>query len=254
MSAFATTGGSPHDVWVSSQLGLPAVTRWSKYVDAGRTRKQDSLQYSYGVAVLRKIFVERMRPYPKLGGELIVTALLLHDHGEGELGRDTLSVDKTDRGDLDEHFAFRKRLGPERLEAFGALHAARLLQFVSRSRDGLPEDARRVVDAPAAAKRWEAQAFDALERWGFLLFAPEQYLERGNEVILTRVLRNRAPKLDRRAREPYGFREVDPMEAEAGTVHEPRPAGPSSRRIRTLRWKNGAAPDRSVLFFFHGLR
>lgn len=196
------------DAWGSGQLGLPAVMRWSKNAGAGRARKQDSLQRSYGIAMLGKIFLERMRPYLKLDGELIVTALLLHDPGEEELGRDALDVDKTDQGGLDEYFAFRTRFEPLGPDVFDALHAAYLLQFVFKGREGLPEDARHIVDALAVAKRWEAQALDALERWDLVLFALEQYRELGDEVGLTRVLRDQTPKLERYARDLHGFREV----------------------------------------------
>ena len=45
----------------------------------------------------------------------------------------------------------------------------------------------------------EALVFEAVERFDYVLYALEQYLERGNEKILVQVLRNRVPRLDRLA-------------------------------------------------------
>lgn len=200
--------GTTLDVWKSGQEGLPLVPRWSKYVgkDQG-VREQDSLKHSYSLTVLGTIFLERMRDCQPLDGELLLSALLIHDHGEGEVGRDTLYLDKTAEGDLAEYLAFRKRyepLGPD----FRAFHRAFLLQFAAKDPPGFPDDAKRVMADLRSGRMPEALAFDALERWDYVLYALEQYFERGNEKILVQVLRNQVPKLDRLCGELHGLRQV----------------------------------------------
>lgn len=197
------------DVWKSGQEGLPTVPRWSKYIgrDQG-VREQDSLKHSYSLTVLGLIFLERMKRYQPLDGEMLLTALLLHDHGEGEIGHDTLYLDKTAEGDLAEYQAFRKRyeaLGPAEFEAF---HRAFLLQFAIKDPPGFPVDAKKVMATLRIGRRPEALAFDALERWDYILYALEQYVERGNQKILVQVLRNQVPKLDRLCSDLHGLREA----------------------------------------------
>ena len=201
--------GMTLDVWKSGQEGLPLVPRWSKYVGKEQgVRAQDSLKHSYSLTVLGAIFLERLRPFQPLDGELLLTALLLHDHGEGEIGRDTLYLDKTAEGDLAEYQAFRKRYETLGAAEFAVFHRAFLLQFAAKDPPGFPEDAVRAMAALRSGRMPEALAFDALERWDYVLYALEQYFERGNEKILVQVLRNQVAKLDRLCVELHGLRQA----------------------------------------------
>jgi hypothetical protein len=197
------------DIWKSGQEGLPTVQRWSKYVGKEQgVRAQDSLKHSYSLTVLGLIFLERMKHYQPLDGEMLLSALLLHDHGEGEIGRDTLYVDKTAEGDLAEYQAFRKRFESLDQAEFDSFHRAFLLQFAAKDPPGFPDDAKKVMAALRIGRLPEVLAFEALERWDYVLYALEQYIERGNVKILVQVLRNQAYKLDRLCSDLYGLRQT----------------------------------------------
>ena len=192
--------------WKAPQVGLPKVIRWAQYVADGNVRRQNTLQHSLAITILGAIVIAQISAASaaELDGELLLTALAIHDEGEGELGRDTLWKDKSTEGDLAEYLAFRKRhemLGP----AWRSLHVAFLLQFCLKNPSEFPEDAREIMEDLATTHRYEALAFEALEKWDYLLYAFEQYLERGNEKILAEVLRNHVPGFDRLATELPGF-------------------------------------------------
>ncbi len=197
------------DVWKSGQTQLPSVVRWSKYIDKDQgARKQDSLQHSYSLSVLGVLMLARLRRQGMLDEVLVLTALLLHDHGEGEIGKDTLYVDKSTEGDLAEYLAFRARYGRLSPEEFTFVHRAFLLQFALKDPPEFPEDARAIMRCLRLDHRADCLAFDALERWDYVLYALEQYAERGNEKILVQTLRNQLPKLDLLARDLPGFRQA----------------------------------------------
>ncbi len=198
------------DVWRSGQIALPQVQRWSKYVhdtETNGTRSQDALQHSYSLVTLGIIFLRLMRPYLEgLDAELVLTALHVHDHGEGELGVDTCYIDKTEEGDLNEYLAFLKRYS--RLSdagTFDHFHRAFLLQFARKNPKSFPPFARAAMKNLRQNYPQEMLAFEALERWDCLLFPLEQFAERGNAKVLVQVLRNQLPHLDRLAQELKGF-------------------------------------------------
>ena len=192
--------------WQAPQVGLPEVVRWAQYVADGNVRHQNTLQHSLAITILGAMVIAQIRAASaaELDGELLLTALAIHDEGEGDLGQDTLWKDKSAKGDLAEYLAFRKRyemLGP----AWRSLHAAFLLQFCLKNPECFPEDAREIMERLSATHRYEALAFEAIENWDYLLYSFEQYLERGNEKILVQVFRNQAPILNRLAAELPGF-------------------------------------------------
>lgn len=194
------------DVWHSGQVLLPGVLRWSKYVErAEGARRQDSLQHSFSLTLLAKILIERLRPHVTLDSELLLTAALVHDMGEGEIGQDTLYIDKSVERDLREYQAFVSRftqLPNAELEAFCR---AFLLQFALKSPKGFPPAACAIMDELARTRRTEALAFEALERWDYVLYALEQYRERENAMILVQTLRHQIPHLRALAIELPGF-------------------------------------------------
>jgi hypothetical protein len=54
----------------------------------------------------------------------------------------------------------------------------------------------------------ETLAFEGIERWDYILYALEQYRERGNEKILVQTLRHQIKPLNVLARELPGFGDV----------------------------------------------
>lgn len=196
-------------VWGAGQKNLPEVVRWKKYrnVDPG-VERQDSLMHSYSITLLGSMFVEMLRPYVDLDEALLVNALLIHDHGEGELQKDTHYIDKTSQGDVEEYHAFFERFKNLPPELLAKYQEAFLLQFALKEDERFPLDARVVMRELAVTRRNEALAFDAVERWDYVLYAIEQFEARGNKEILTQVLRHQVPHLRRLADELPGFRET----------------------------------------------
>lgn len=200
-------------VWKSGQVGLPRVQRWSKYMEdaeCGVTRPQDSLQHSYSLVTLGIIFLQRIRPHlPHLDAEMLLTALHVHDHSEAELGMDILYVDKTEAGDLNEYHAFVKRFaGLCDSPTFRHFHRAFLLQFARKNPAIFPPKAQAEMAYLRRHFLREIIAFEAVERWDYLLFPLEQYMATGNAKMLVQVLRNHAGHLSRIAIELPGFGET----------------------------------------------
>ena len=194
------------DVWRSGQIGLSQVPRWGKYVERDQgARPQNSLQHPYALVLLGKILLERLRRHVELDGELVMTALLVHDHGEGEIGHDTLYIDKTVGGDVQEYLAFVRRYRQLDYDVFEVFRRAFLLQFVLKRPEAFPFEAREIMRVLRRDRYKEALAFEAIEYWDYVLYALEQYCERSNARILVQVLRNIAPHLDRLAGQLPGF-------------------------------------------------
>ncbi|PKM88565.1 hypothetical protein CVU83_01515 [Candidatus Falkowbacteria bacterium HGW-Falkowbacteria-2] len=194
------------DVWLAAQTILCGVVRWSKYENTF-IRRQDDLQHSYSASILAKIFVEKLNPYffPALDKELIISAFLVHDHGEGELKRDICYGSKPANCDLEEYQAFVKRysqLGPA---VFPSFERAYLLQYALEYKPDFPESAKAIMRDLAVDNGYEALCFTAIEIWDYLLYALEQDAAKTHNVILEEVLRNQVPRLDELAAKLPGF-------------------------------------------------
>ncbi len=188
------------ETWRSGQIGLQAVPRWSKYNKPddphGGVRSQNSLQHSYSIVLLGRVVMQALRTKRvDIDGELLLTALHLHDHGEGELGQDTLYIDKTSDQDAREYLAFVKRFKMLPHAIFAPLEIAFLLQFAVKNPDAFPDHARTVMSAIVAAHPTETLLFDFIERLDYVLYAIEQFRDRNNARILVQVLRHQLPKL-----------------------------------------------------------
>ncbi len=187
-------------VWMSGQIGLPKAQRWKTYDTAehGGIRHQDSLQHSYSIMVLARILIHYLRREGvKLDSEFFLTSVMLHDHGEGELGFDVVYIDKTPSDDLNEYLAFRKRFETLEPDLYAEFEQAFLLQFAAKDSVIFPDQARRVMAKLREERPVEILAFEGLERWDYLFFPLEQWAERGNKRILVQVLRNQMPHMDR---------------------------------------------------------
>ncbi len=197
------------DAWKSPQVKLPEVVRWKKYIDKDEgTRPQNTLQHSHSIVLLGSIVLEKLRPYVDIDGRFVLTALNVHDIGEGEVGMDTLYFDKNVSADLQEYVGFRKLYEILGQPVFDYLNKAFLLQFALKNPPEFPEDARKVMDVLSKENKLECLIFEALERFDYILYAMEQYLEKGNRKIAVQTLRNQIPHLDRLSGEIPGFRET----------------------------------------------
>ncbi len=194
------------EIWRAGQTQLPEVRRWATFEEKQGTRRQNTLQHTYALAIFTIIFLERVRPFlAHLDEMLVLQAVVLHDHGEGELGRDVLYPNKSSDHDLAEYKAFHKRFRP--LREFRSHHEAYLLQYCLGDHQHFPREAQRILRRLAKKKRNEAWAFQAIENFDYLFYAVEQYKESGNKDILAHVLGNVAPKLDKLVEEVAGFAE-----------------------------------------------
>lgn len=195
------------EAWKTPQVGLDEVPRWKKYIDKGEgVRRQNSLQHSLSITILVAIMRARLRIYlPFLDWLLVTTAVAIHDVGEGIIKKDTHYIDKTLEGDLAEYLAFRRHYEPLGNGVFSPLHRAFLLQFARKNPEIFPDDARQIMGDLAREHLMEAFMFDAIERWDYLLYAFEQYHERGNKKILVQVLRNNIAAIQDISRNLEGF-------------------------------------------------
>lgn len=198
------------DVWRSAQISLPSVRCWPSFDPEknGGIRIQDLLQHSYSLVLLGRIFVSLLRPHLALDEELLLTALLLHDQGKAENGFDTPRPSKSDWTERREYALFFERYGlfPEPIKT--ALQRAFLLQSALMMTERFPEDARTILNDLRISRPMEILAFDAIERWDFVLYALEQYRERKNDIVLTRVLQHHAGRLDELVNLLPGFGET----------------------------------------------
>ena len=187
--------------WSRPQQSLSKVIRWKKYVKRG-SRPQDTLQHSYSFALFALCLFPRLRAYVSFDETLILKAVLLHDIGEGEINADMLYIDKSHNGDVAECAAFLNRFGnsfgEEGREAF-------LLQFATKAAHmaHYQDELYHLL----GRRQVESLVFEAIERFDYLLYALEQWIERKKVKILVQVLRNQVPHFDRLCLKLPGFRE-----------------------------------------------
>ncbi len=186
--------------WSRPQQSLRKVIRWGKYVKRG-SRRQDTLQHSYSFALFALCLFPRLRMHVSFDEHLVLKAILLHDIGEGEVKGDTLYVDKNHEGDIAECAAFLNRFG----DSFGREgREAFLLQFAPKAaRMAHYEEELKIL---FERRSIESLVFEAVERFDYLLYALEQWVERRQVKILVQVLRNQAQHFNRLSLELPGFR------------------------------------------------
>lgn len=195
------------DLWLTTQTIFHGVYRWGKYKETG-IRLQDDLQHSYSGSILAKIFMLKIDSYnPGLDKDLVVTAFLIHDHGEGELKRDICWDFKESSDDIDEYYAFTKRYNQLGEEIFAVLERAYLLQYALKERLDFPQRSQVILRDLAKNNYYEALAFSAIEIWDYLLYALEQNQTRANPIILFDVLKNQLPRMNALAEKLPGLKQ-----------------------------------------------
>lgn len=185
------------DIVLTAQIIFKGVYRWGRLGKG--VRRQDVLQHSYSITILARIIVEKLEHYLSLDKDLIMTAFLVHDHGEGELKRDICQGDKNKEGnddDLREYFAFVKRYEQLEPEIFRVFHRAFLLQFCLKDYNGFPKEAVEIMEGLAITNNFEALAFRAVELMEYLLYAMEQDKKGNRPGLLLGVYENNIPELE----------------------------------------------------------
>ncbi len=198
------------DVWSGIQVRMPKVIRWGRFIEKNdELRKQDCLQHTIALSVLGNIMITMLSKYVDLDKHLLLTAFLIHDLGEGELGRDIVLAEKNVEADddLDEYLAVRNMFSFLPKEAFDEFHRAFLLQFCLEEHKGFPSDAREIMAELAETRKMEALAFYAIERWDYFMYAFEQFQKNNDRHILHVVIGGHGNELERINLELPGFKE-----------------------------------------------
>lgn len=190
-------------VWLSAQVTLPQVIRWSKYVNRGNVRTQNTLQHTHSIVTLGTIMIPDL--HPDLDELLLLKALHFHDEGEGLVGIDTHYIDKTTMGDVNEYRAFVNHYKELPQSVFSKLEEAFLLQFASKDLEEFPVGARSVMLKLRKNKSLEILAFEAIERFDYHLYATEQFVHYDNLIIFLQTVRNQIHHLDRLLGQLPGF-------------------------------------------------
>jgi hypothetical protein len=191
--------------WREPQVNLEKVFRWKKYLN--NSRPQNSLQHSHAITLLGSMVLVQLRPsfYSPLDEALVLTALSVHDVGEGQLGFDTLYIDKNDLVDVDEYLAFKHLYQNLPLIVYHELEKAFLLQFALKNSDKFPLKAQEKMKILRREKRFEALAFEAIERLDYVFYAFDQFSENDNKEILVQTLRHQLSHLEYLGEKLPGF-------------------------------------------------
>lgn len=195
------------DVLLTSQLILQKVWRWKSYKEV---RRQNDLQHSYSITILAKIVIEKLNKYFvgfHFDKDIIITAFLVHDHGEGELKRDIQYGKKMAGDDLDEYYSFVERYRRLSEEVYNSFHYAYLLQYCIEGREEFPAEAREIMVWLKEKRYPEALIFEAVEVFEYILFALEQDKKGNNKQILRDVCKNQLTRMERLSRDLPGFKE-----------------------------------------------
>ena len=143
--------------------------------------------------------------------ELFRQAVRTHDFGEvihAKVGSDVPASEKTDQDDKDEYDEYCRYLARTYPgdEAFvKKMRRVFLLQFCLNDNPLLPQD---IIADLKTHCRTEALMFQAIENWGYFLYALDQRITFRNIKIMRRVIKNHTSDYERLAEELPGFAEI----------------------------------------------
>ncbi|MBP9802363.1 hypothetical protein KBC40_02125 [Patescibacteria group bacterium] len=153
------------------------------------------------------IFRQHLQPFDE---HLLREAVRVHDFGEAihcVQGHDVILANKRDEHDLDEWLYFTQyleRTYPNMQALQEEMKRAFLLQFCLKGNSLLPAE---IMEDLQNTRGTEALLFEAIERWGYLLYALEQWHAYQNRDVLLNVLGNNRSHFDRLSRDLPGFGE-----------------------------------------------
>ena len=176
---------------------LTKVIRWSRFIDkAGhgdQIRQHNVLQHTYSATYFAHWLAKRLQ-WPAEDVALLISAFECHDWGEGLLRRDIASTDKETIHDLEEcqavdHYLYSNSLSEKQADKimrafmlqFAIQNGQAQLKFSWRAQQQLD----KIVD-----KQEVAWLFYFLERFGYLIYALEQYVDYDYHYMLADVLYN----------------------------------------------------------------
>ena len=171
---------------------MQEVIRWEKYVKKGEARKENSLQHTYKASLLGCIILDNELSYiPDIDAYLILKATVIHDLGEIATG-DTVYIDKTEEKDKEERDFFQRLFSTLPKSIKQDLDLAYCLQHAT--------------DELKAKYYKEINLFEAIERFGYVVFAYREFKENPKgKKIFVQTMRNQHEHLIRLAHELPGF-------------------------------------------------
>ena len=94
-------------LWLASQTQM-SHRRWGRFEYLTATRRQECIQHAYSMVILAPYLLQRLQNYivRPLDAGLYMTAVAVHDLGEGMRGMDVPFLDKKDKNDRAEYLAF----------------------------------------------------------------------------------------------------------------------------------------------------
>ena len=203
-----------YPLWLSVQTEMSQIFRWEPYVKADKKlRKQSTLHHAFSICLVVMVVAFKLKKhYKALDTELLKDAFTLHDIPEGMLKKkfDVVNADKNQSHDLTEYLIFKKNFEKLDKDVFEHMHTAYLLQYAHKPDKDLgmfPREALNTIHRLRKTHDYEVKLFRALEQWEYIFYAYEAYVKNKNVFLLTNVLREQVPHLQKYAHELLGFRE-----------------------------------------------
>lgn len=199
--------------WVRPNDEKP--TNGKKLTEYSERRVQTVTQHCVEAEEICNFFIIVFGPYLARQGIILDTELLrqavrVHDFGEGSrahVGHDVILGDKRENHDKEEYEYFVRFLEssyPGLLGFHQQMIRAFLLQFCLNGNDLLPTE---ILVELRQQKRMEALFFAAIEKWGYLLYAMEQYFCFSSPIFLLDVFTRNTSRYDSLAADLPGFAE-----------------------------------------------
>ncbi len=190
------------NIWTDGQINMQKVTRWGIFQGKENfpIREQNDLQHLHGISMLARVLARGIKQYSKaenFDALLLLSAVLIHEEGEGLIHHDTCFPMKSEAKDLEEWSAFSASITglPEDLQYLE--QEAFLLQFAMKDYQSFPDNAQRIMANLRANKSHECHAFACLECFDYLLYVLEQKMQFDNDLIFIQVVRGQFAEMDR---------------------------------------------------------
>lgn len=184
-------------LWENAQRPMTEIVRWSNFPEYGQTL----VEHSNSVPLVALWVTTRLSEVVKIDTLKVVTALMVHDHGEPLAGGDVLYYEKKSSDDLAEWVGFRAMVDDWRLSSFRkVVEDAFLLQFCRNTNVSIFDvKTQKRIQKLQQEYKLEAAVFDFVERIDYLLSASigsKQGLRNSKETMMAGTLRNQTGKIE----------------------------------------------------------
>ena len=184
-------------IWNNAQSPMSEIVRWSNFPDYGQTL----VEHSNSVPLVGLWVMSHFSTETEINQMLVLTALMVHDHGEPLANGDSVYEEKKPTDDLYEWTAFRDIVSDQSLQPFSVvIEEAFLLQFCRNSEiDLFNESTKRRIQGLQEEYPLEAAVFEFVERIDYFLSASagrEAGIRNQEEEMMEHTFKNQAHKLD----------------------------------------------------------